>query len=633
MEKKTVQETAGPKASTAKKAGKSFGSMFKRLFVRDKNQMSILEEEALQTPTQTIIKNFMRNKLGIIGVISFILIMAFSFVGAYIRPINLHYQEPVLANIRPGWNNLRYSSQLVKEGVKDISSGVSFSIGLSEAGNIYLWGSQPVYLREGITTRVVKNFPAEIPTSNIAFVAAGDRHVIILDNNNKFYGWGYNNFQQATAPQLLTMKLRSEKVAELIAGEGVSGVLFENGDLIVWGSTLVSGLDVVPLAYQGRIEKAVFAALNAIVLLDDGTVGSFGVSGNEISTIPAELRDGSVKIVDIAASSRAAMALDDKGNVYSWGSSHYDLVKTPQFNGKVVAMTAGKNNHTLLLDTGEIVYWGANHFYQVDGYESLKNKNYVQVYSDFFQNFAVASDGSVSAWGHKGFVFGSDQFGRDALTRVIHGGKISLTVGAISVAISTVIALFMGLTSGFFGGWLDNLLMRFTDVVISIPFLPLAITLSTIVVGRVPEMYRLYMIMVILGVLSWPGLARLIRAHILLEREKDFVLAAKALGVKQRNIIVRHIMPNIFNLALVSITLGYANSLLMEAALSFLGFGVAHPTPSWGNMLTGSQSSTVIDYYWWRWIIPGTFVILAALSVNLIGDALRDAMDPKANEK
>ena len=118
-----------------------------------------------------------------------------------------------------------------------------------------------------------------------------------------------------------------------------------------------------------------------------------------------------------------------------------------------------------------------------------------------------------------------------------------------------------------------------------------------------------------------------------MEREKDFVLAAKALGIKQGKIMWRHILPNVFNLVIVNITLGYAGSLLTEAGLSFLGFGVAQPTPSWGNMLTSAQQSQVIQYYWWRWFLPGLFVVLAALSANLIGDALREAMDPRENER
>jgi len=133
--------------------------------------------------------------------------------------------------------------------------------------------------------------------------------------------------------------------------------------------------------------------------------------------------------------------------------------------------------------------------------------------------------------------------------------------------------------------------------------------------------------------LNWMSLARLIRAQLLLEREKDFVLAARALGIKQRGIMLRHILPNVFNFVIVSVTLSYASSILMEAALSFLGFGVQEPTPSWGIMLSGSEDSFVIQFYWWRWIIPALFVVAAALSINMVGDALREAMDPRANER
>lgn len=630
MENKTVHKTNSPKEE--KQLGKSFGSMFKRLFVREKNQLSSLEEEALMTPGKTILKNFLRNRLGIIGVIGFIMILAFSFVGSQFRPMDLTYQEPALSNIRPGTNYLDIPSQLVKEGVKTISSGVSFSVGLSDAGKLYVWGQQPVYLREGMSTSVV-NLPRELKEKTFTHVAAGDRFFVAIDTEGNLHGRGYNNFQQLELPQLVQMKMRSKKVKELIAGEGVTGILFEDGELTIWGSTLATRQDIIPLDYQGRVLKAELTPVNVVVLLEDNTIGVFGTDGNEVSAVPAHLTDGSVKVVDFTTTGRTVTALDDKGKLHTWGSVLHGVLKIPEFDGNVVAMAGSKNNHTLLLDTGEVLYWGANHFGQLKMPKEMQNKKYVEIYSDFFQNYAVAEDGSVTAWGHKGFFFGSDQFGRDNLTRLIHGGRISLTVGAIAMVISVIIALTIGMSSGFFGGWVDHALMRFTDVIISIPFMPLAITLSTIVAGKVPEMYRIYMIMVILGVLSWPGLARLVRAQILLEREKDFVLAARALGVKKRNIILRHILPNIFNLALVNITLGYAGSLLTEAGLSFLGFGVAAPTPSWGNMLTGSQSSAVIEYYWWRWLIPGIFVVLAALSVNLIGDALRDAMDPKANEK
>ena len=208
-----------------------------------------------------------------------------------------------------------------------------------------------------------------------------------------------------------------------------------------------------------------------------------------------------------------------------------------------------------------------------------------------------------------------------------------MTVGAVAVLISTFIGVLVGLIAGFYGKWLDNFLMRFAEIISSFPFLPLAITLSDFVGRRMAENQRILMIMVILGIISWPGLARLVRGQILAEREKEFVLAARALGIKSKIVIIRHILPNVINLIIVSMTLSYAGSLLTEAGLSFLGFGVKPPSPSWGNMLTGAQRPEVIQFYWWRWVLPALAVLFTALSVNLVGDGLREAMDPRANEK
>ena len=178
----------------------------------------------------------------------------------------------------------------------------------------------------------------------------------------------------------------------------------------------------------------------------------------------------------------------------------------------------------------------------------------------------------------EGFLLGSDEQGRDFIVQLIHGGRITLVVGAVAVIISTLIGVTVGLSAGYFGGRIDNLLMRFAEIVSSFPFLPFAITLSALMLNTATtEVQRMLVIMFILGVLSWTGLARLIRGQILSERERDYVLAAKALGIKQRHIIWQHVFPAIISIVIVNMTLGYAGSLLTEAGLSFLGFGVQNP--------------------------------------------------------
>lgn len=306
--------------------------------------------------------------------------------------------------------------------------------------------------------------------------------------------------------------------------------------------------------------------------------------------VPEEVQNAN--IVQVDAGRFSFVARDDAGNVYTWGTDKYGVNQLPKsFKGNATA-----------------------------------------IYSDYYQSYAV-SDNGIAAWGNKGFMLGSDEMGRDILTRLLVGGGVTLFVGAIAVIISTVIGVTVGLISGFYGGWVDNVLMRFSEIISSFPFLPLAITLSALLAGRLDQSQRLGLIMVVLGVISWPGLARLVRGQILAEREKDFVLAARSLGLKTGTIIIKHILPSVVNVIIVNMTLGYASSLLTEAGLSFLGFGVAQPQPSWGNMLTGAQSSEVIQNYWWRWVLPAILVLIAALSVNLVGDGLRDAMDPKSNEK
>ena len=283
-----------------------------------------------------------------------------------------------------------------------------------------------------------------------------------------------------------------------------------------------------------------------------------------------------------------------------------------------------------MLKDGTVVSWGQNNLNQgsapsISGVETIC--------AGYFQNYAIDGSGKVTGWGLKGYLMGTDAYGRDIFVRLLTGGRMTMTIGAISVIISTIIGVIIGGLSGYYGGKLDNILMRFTEIVMSIPFLPFAMILSALVGNSVSEVVRISMIMVILGLLSWPSLARLVRAQILAEREKEFVTAAKAMGIKELSIVFRHILPNVITVIIVNTTLDFATCMLIESTLSFLGFGVAEPSPTWGNMLTGSNSSLVIGTYWWRWVFPSLALGLSTISINSIGDGLRDAIDPRSNER
>jgi len=236
--------------------------------------------------------------------------------------------------------------------------------------------------------------------------------------------------------------------------------------------------------------------------------------------------------------------------------------------------------------------------------------------------------------GFKGYLMGTDGSGRDILTRIVHGGKMTMTIGAVAVLVSTVIAIIVGCLSGYFGGWVDLLLMRFTEICSSIPFLPFAMMLSYVIrTMPINETTRIFIIMVMLGLLSWTGLARMIRGQVLAEREKEFVTAAKAMGVKENRIAFKHILPNVMSIILVNVTLDFAGCLLTESSLSYLGFGVQQPQPTWGNMLYGANNSIVIQNYWWQWVFPSIFLSIATISINIIGDTLRDVLDPKSSQE
>ncbi len=224
---------------------------------------------------------------------------------------------------------------------------------------------------------------------------------------------------------------------------------------------------------------------------------------------------------------------------------------------------------------------------------------------------------------------GTDEQGRDVLLRLFVGGRISILVGLMAASVSVVLGSLVGGIAGYYGGRIDNLLMRIAEIIYSIPFTPTVISISAALMWRVSSESKMYFVMLLIGILSWPGLARLVRGQILSLREQEFMQATEILGISDASKIVRHLLPNTLAFIIVSATLGMAGAILTEAGLSFLGLGVTPPTPTWGNMVERARNTNVFRNMQWLWIPPGVMIMLTVVSINLLGEGLRDAFDPK----
>jgi peptide/nickel transport system permease protein len=221
-------------------------------------------------------------------------------------------------------------------------------------------------------------------------------------------------------------------------------------------------------------------------------------------------------------------------------------------------------------------------------------------------------------------LLGTDPLGRDVLSRIIYGSRVSLKVGFVAVGLATLIGLLVGSLAGFYGGWVDQVLMRLVDLMLCFPTFFLILAVIAVLEPSIGN------IMAVIGLTSWMGVARLVRAEFLSLREREFVVAARALGASDARLILRHLLPNALAPVMVSATLGVAGAILTESALSFLGLGVQPPTPSWGNMLTAGKDN--IEIAWWLSSFPGLAILATVMSYNLLGEGIREAIDPRLKE-
>ncbi len=611
------------------------------------------DSELIVSPGRQILNRFLERKFAVFSV--FVVLVMFCIV--FIAPhfMTKYYDaftETTQKDLPPTLSLMSVPKEL-QDNVKMIDSYGSFSVGLSNDGKVYVWGIGQI----GATGINIKEIPEEVQNAKIAYVAAGQDHIIAIGEDGKFYGWGSNRFGQYAVtdairenPNLepvpdavLNGEIDVNHIKKLTCGYQASAILMDDGTLYIWGNKQsYSNMD----NFIGRDNIVdVDFTLNYIVGLNKkqtsvytGTKGLYAMARSKIKTGTAVKMSEFLKkrkITELRATSTSLCLLLDDGTIALTGDFPNDVVEVPDLaEGEYfVDIEAGTYHYSGLTNLGHVYSFGGDHYRQAEAPQVNGAK---KLFAGAFQSYAVDENGKLlNKWGLKGYLFGTDDRGANIAERVIAGGRITMTVGAIAVIIEIVIGVSIGLMAGFLGGWVDIFLMRVAEVFSSIPLYPFMLILSSLLAQvSMTTDQRLYMIMVILGVLGWPGFAYITRAQVLVARESEYVTAAQAMGVKETRIAYKHILPNIISVILVNMTLSFAASMQTETSLSFLGFGVNYPQPSWGNMLSRASNATAAINFWWQWLFTSAILIMTTVCINTIGDTLRDVMDPKStNDK
>ncbi len=430
-------------------------------------------------------------------------------------------------------------------------------------------------------------------------------------------------------------------IKKLVCGYQCTAILMNDGKLYIWGnmnayqniSSFVDKDDLVDVDFTLNYVVGVTEKGTSIYTGKRGLYDQYRANINESAKSSKKFLNGR-KIKSIYATNNHLCGLLDDGSLFFAGNFPSDSVPMPKLHDgeTIVQMANGTYHYTALTSEGRVFSWGGSTLGQTDVPEGVNGKT-AKVFSGAFQNYAVdANNALVDKWGLKGYLFGTDGYGADIFSRIIQGGRMTVTIGAVAVIISTIIGIIIGCISGYFGGPVDILLMRVAEIFAAIPFLPFALILSAVMAQMdISEDRKIFILMCILGVLTWTGLARMVRGQVLVARENEYVTAAKAMGVKEGRIAFRHILPNIVSIIFVTLTLDFATCMLTESSLSYLGFGVTYPRPTWGNMLSGANNATIIKNYWWQWVFTSIFLAVTCICINIVGDTLRDVMDPKSD--
>lgn len=619
-------------------AMKSVFGWVKRPFIR---QNSLPQPDENESPAKLLKQAFFSKKSAVVALITFMGLFLFVFIAPLFVSMDSNYTDALQQNVAPGYS-LRALPKALKNEIAYVDGFSDFTVGVSQSGKLYVWGNT----KNRLQGYDLKSVPKQVYEEGTAFASAGKDHIIALTNRGNVVGWGDDSCgQYGVAPTLnalsfpedLRQGISPQAVQTLACGYQATALVTKDGKGYVWGNKNAVR-NLADFVEEDNLQDVAFTNYLLIGLKKDGTLttGKRAYFRSSISSINGRLPSLNAylvgrKVEKIAADSKCIALLTDENELIVAGAFENGEDELPALldNEFFIDVCGGARHFVGLTNLGNVYAWGHNAYGQCNVRGEVGKDS--RLFAGSLQTYIVSGQGKLQkSAGLKGYLMGTDGKGRDVYARIVHGGKMTMTVGSVAVLVSSVIAIFVGCIAGYFGGAVDALLMRITEIFSAIPFLPFAMLLSQIIKNyNVTETARIVIIMFILGALSWTGLARIIRGQVLAEREKEFVVGARALGVKEGKIAFRHVLPNVVSVILVSMTLNFASCLLTESSLSYLGFGVQQPRPTWGNMLTGSNNSTVIQRYWWQWLFPALFLSAAVVCINVVGDALRDAFDPK----
>jgi peptide/nickel transport system permease protein len=549
----------------------------------------------VQSPGMLIFRRFIRNKLAVVGFVILFFMFFFSFIGSILTP---HGQSQVfksLEGIPKDYAGATYNTELrytVAEGESfDTPARAQFLLALGKNEESFEHNDNLYFIlneAEGFYRIILLNHLAEVLLGDInpvegntisnalivAYEEAAKNRLSVFEFEGEFY--------YLTKEKKSTRISTEHNVALAMINIFDSYNESDNEDVLSFDFKLASSFALIQGEDSFSVDNQSYSIMNDgsnITILDD-----LNIDYAEVSNIIVNPLDQNI-FLSVDFKSIIRQTIIENGDRFNF--THSD--------GTTIDYTVEIVNNTF----------------------NIKKETLAEIISMFETPSSVHP-------------LGLDNNGMDVMTRLMYGGQVSLLVGFVVISIELFIGIIIGGVSGYFGGWIDTLLMRFVDLFNSIPFLPLVLILGSVMdTLEVEPKARIFLLMLMLGLFGWTGTARIVRGQILSLRELDFMVATEATGIRATRRIFRHLIPNIMPLLIVSATASLGGIIITEATLGFLGLGVKYPLASWGSIINAASDAYIMTNFWYMWMPAGSLILLTVLGFNFVGDGLRDAFDPK----